>query len=948
MFLVSLFLACTGELSDSATAGPNAPEVYLLAPAADSVWEPLALIPVTGVLVDDGTAADQLDLSLSSDRDGVVATPALTGDGQLAATVTLSAGPHVLTLSAEDAAGHRTDRSVSIVVADVARPSQPSVRVDPEAPVTGDTLVATLVAPSVDPLGGTVSYAWSWVVDGTPTEHDDVRVPGDQVVAGQTWTVTLTATNGETLSTPASRTVTVTNAPPAVAGVTLSPTPPTATTALTCAAGPVDDREGDPYTQAWTWEVNGRVVGGVDPSLPAGTALRGDVVRCGTVLTAEDGRIVTAWSAAASVDNLPPTLGSVALTPTRGDVTTPFTCAAHGPVDPDLDVVNVYFTWWAGSTLLAEGPTLPPGTPRGTALTCSATPTDGLTEGPTLTSSPVVLDNAPPSAPRIVDLGDVAAGSPAACGVATLPTDPDGDPVALTWTWEADGAVVPADGPVLPTTGLDAGVVLTCTATPDDGRALGPSDSAALALVPPTRGTLTSGEARIVLEGSAPGGQFGKVVDDVPDLDGDGYAELLVGAPRGDGGTRGAVYLFTSSTLAGWGSYTDLDADAAWYGHGTTDQLGGGRGAAGAADVDGDALGDLLAAAPQADAHTADGGEVYLLSGGGQSAWGADVSLSATAGFYGDTGDWLGVRVAAGDLDGDGLADLMLAAPYRDAGGDRTGSVLVWFGGAGLVGGVYGPGDADAEITGARANDQLGWSLAWSADGNGDGYGELVTGVFLDDTNGTDAGSAAVISGDDLDGRAAYEGAAWRVVRGTHAGDRCGYDVASPGDVDGDGLADLLVGAYLADEAGADAGSATLWFGRAGINQVVDADAADTTFLGLAAGDLLGGALDGAGDFDGDGLADLLFGAARADTDAGETGRAWLHLGASLHRGGAILPVSGAAVEMVGPSAGSWFGDEVAGGLDVDGDGYGELVVGAQGADGDADGSGVVWVYEGP
>lgn len=949
MPLLSLLLACGGPTGDSAAAGPNGPEVYLLSPADGSSWEPLALIPVTGVLVDDGTPADALTVEIRSDRDGVVGTPSLTADGQLSTTLSLSEGPHTLTVSAADAAGHTATRTVGISVVPADRPSQPAFRVDPEAPVTGDPLLATLVVEAIDPAGAPLTYVWAWSVDGTETELTDVAVPADRVHAGETWTATVFATNGTTPSTALSRSVTVGNAPPTVDGVHLEPAEADATTALRCAADAPQDREGDPFTAAWAWERDGVALDEVGPVLAAGTALRGQQVRCGLSLSDAAGPVGTTWSAPLTVSDTAPTLTEVAIEPASGDVTTSFRCRPHGAVDLDHDAVQFTTTWYADDSPVGGEAVLPAGTPHDTRLSCVVVPSDGEQAGTAVRSEVLVVGNSAPGAPAVVALGDVTVGQPAGCGVVEAPVDPDGDPVELTWTWEVDGAVLPADGPEVATTGLAPGAVLACTATPDDGRTLGVAGTATLSLLPPTRGTLGTGEARVLIEGSTPAGQFGKVVDDVPDLDGDGLRELLVGAPRGDGGTRGAVYLFTSGTLATPGRFGDTDADAAWYGHAAGDLLTNGRGAAGSEDVDGDGVPDLLAGAPPADAGAVDAGEVYLISGARvDGAWGADVAGVAVARFRGAAGDQLGIRMAGGDLDGDGVAEVVAAAPYRDTAGDKSGSVLIWFGGAGLGGGTFAASGADAEITGRHPGDQLGWSLAIGADGNGDGYPELLTGAFQDDTNAVDAGAAAVISGDRLDGRADFDTAGWLVVYGTGAGDHLGYDAAAVGDVDADGLGDVAFGAYLADGVGADAGLATLWFGRAGLNRVVDAGSADTTWRGAAAGDLLGGVLEAAGDFDADGRADLLFGLPRADTAEGEVGAAFLVLGADLGRGGAQHTPDSAALSVLGPAPGALLGDELAGGLDLDDDGFQELVIAGQGAEGAEAGSGVVWIFEGP
>jgi hypothetical protein len=229
---------------------------------------------------------------------------------------------------------------------------------------------------------------------------------------------------------------------------------------------------------------------------------------------------------------------------------------------------------------------------------------------------------------------------------------------------------------------------------------------------------------------------------------------------------------------------------------------------------------------------------------------------------------------------------------------------------------------------------------------DGDGYEDVVVGVFYDDTNGADAGAAAVISGGDLAGQDSVEDVAFLVVRGLAAGDRFGYDVAGVGDLDDDGLADVVLGGYLSDEAGADAGSAYLFYGAAGMDREVDADAAEATFYGAAAGDQFGSWISTAGDFDADGIADFLVGAPRsAAGGASAGGTASLWLGRNVADWG---DATAADLRVVGPTADDWVSDEGVGGFDVTDDGYADFALGAQGSDLGASGGGAVFLYTGP
>jgi len=316
---------------------------------------------------------------------------------------------------------------------------------------------------------------------------------------------------------------------------------------------------------------------------------------------------------------------------------------------------------------------------------------------------------------------------------------------------------------------------------------------------------------------------------------------------------------------------------------------------------------------------------------------------NATATLYGDAGAArLGQGdpgvAAAGDLDGDGQTDLVVSAIFDSTVERRQGAVYLVSGmpGASIdnIGNV-----AHTKLVGDDANDWAGYAVAGAGDVDGDGQADLFVGATRDDTSGTDAGISFVLLG-PVDGDAVLADRADAAWTGASAGEISG-ELSWVGDFDGDGLDDLLVGAQW---AGDNNGAAYLVFGPATSGGSLAA--ADLVLSGENADDEASSSLSGVGDLDGDGLNDLAVGARNADLDGENSGGVYVVLGGrtgshSLASADSVLMGEGAGAEV------GW-GVSIAGAGDTDGDGYDDMIIGARNDSDAATNAGAAYIVQGP
>jgi hypothetical protein len=366
------------------------------------------------------------------------------------------------------------------------------------------------------------------------------------------------------------------------------------------------------------------------------------------------------------------------------------------------------------------------------------------------------------------------------------------------------------------------------------------------------------------------------------DFNGDGINDILLNEPLayGPGGRPGGAYLLFGKT-GGWSAETDitaLDGSSGFKIEGVQHMSLTGATVTLSGDINGDGYDDVVLGAPGASGGGFSGAAYVLFGHGGAAA--ADVSLASLDGsngfvLTGKAGIGLGIASGTADINGDGFADLLVGSS-----GDN--SVAVVFGHAGGFASTLSVTDLDGSngfVIGGLPYGGVGTAVSGLGDVNGDGYDDVLVGArqaFGDD------GGAYVVFGhaggfDATLDLASLDGSTGFAIR-DHGG-FAGYSVADAGDVNGDGIGDLLIGARLADlpgGGGEQSGAAYVVFGSAsGFAPELDLATltADQGFVVVGADsiDRLGTAVSSAGDVNGDGYDDILVGAPH-DSQGDDTG----------------------------------------------------------------------------
>ncbi|MGL5941352.1 MAG: hypothetical protein ACRC2S_13325 [Waterburya sp.] len=476
-----------------------------------------------------------------------------------------------------------------------------------------------------------------------------------------------------------------------------------------------------------------------------------------------------------------------------------------------------------------------------------------------------------------------------------------------------------------------------------------------------------NGTNGFVINGINAGDRSGFSVSNAGDVNNDGIDDLIIGAPstipNGTTGAGASYLVFGNASLGSSGSFnlSSLNGSNGFVINQIAADDSNEISVSNAGDLNGDGIDDFVIGASTADPNAnSAAGESYVVFGGNNIGSTGSFNLATLNGTNGFTvngasaGDRSGRSVTnAGDINGDGINDLLIGAPAADPNGNSSaGKSYVVFGGTNIGGaGEFNlsglNGSNGFVINGIDAGDFMGFSVSNAGDVNNDGFDDLIVAASTADPNGTSSGESYVVFGGSNVGStgtlnlSTLNGTNGFTLNGIDAGDFSGRSVSNAGDINGDGIDDLIIGAPSGDPNGTNSGEAYVVFGGSGLGSSGSFNLSGLNgtngfaINGISAGDLAGRSVSNAGDLNDDGIDDLIIGASRGETSTtGGAGDSYVVFGGANIGSSGSLNLStlngtnGFVINGIDLSTGY----SVSNAGDVNNDGASDIIIGAYNA----------------